>query len=215
MLSNRQYSLWSKHYKRVEVIPNFITEFAGKKECDSCAQVVLSVGRMEEGDQKGFLRLIDIWEKVREDERLFAWKLCIIGDGEIKSEIESKIAQKGLQSSIKLKPFTTKIYEEYAKASIYAMSSYYEALPMVLLEAGSMGLALIAFDVNTGPSDVIESAKNLIEDNDLQAYATRLQELMHSKSLRQECGARVQQCVEEKFSKAMVLKQWKELLDSL
>ncbi|MBR2494134.1 glycosyltransferase [Helicobacter sp.] len=215
VLSNRQYSLWSKHYKRVEVIPNFITEFAGKKECDSCAQVVLSVGRMEEGDQKGFLRLIDIWEKVREDERLFAWKLCIIGDGEIKSEIESKIAQKGLQSSIKLKPFTTKIYEEYAKASIYAMSSYYEALPMVLLEAGSMGLALIAFDVNTGPSDVIESAKNLIENNDLQAYATRLQELMHSKSLRQECGARVQQCVEEKFSKAMVLKQWEELLDSL
>lgn len=199
----------------MEVIPNFITEFAGKRECDSSAQVVLSVGRMEEGDQKGFLRLIDIWEKVREDESLSAWKLCIIGDGEIKAEIESKIAQKDLGSSITLKPFTTKIYEEYAKASIYAMSSYYEALPMVLLEAGSMGLALIAFDVNTGPSDVIEPTKNLIEDNDVQAYATRLQELMHSKSLRQECGARVQQCVEKKFSKGVVLQQWEELFDSL
>lgn len=197
------------------MIPNFITEFAGKKECDSSAQVVLSVGRMEEGDQKGFLRLIDIWEKVREDESLSAWKLCIIGDGEIKSEIESKIAQKDLGSSITLKPFTTKIYEEYAKASIYAMSSYYEALPMVLLEAGSMGLALIAFDVNTGPSDVIEPTKNLIEDNDVQAYATRLQELMRSSSLRQECGARVQQCVGEKFAKVAVLQQWEELFDSL
>lgn len=215
VLSSKQHSLWSRHYRRVEVIPNFITEFAGKKECDSSAQVVLSVGRMEEGDQKGFLRLIDIWEKVREDESLSAWKLCIIGDGEIKAEIESKIAQKDLGSSITLKPFTTKIYEEYAKASIYAMSSYYEALPMVLLEAGSMGLALIAFDVNTGPSDVIEPTKNLIEDNDVQAYATRLQELMHSKSLRQECGARVQQCVEKKFSKGVVLQQWEELFDSL
>lgn len=215
VLSSKQHSLWSRYYRRVEVIPNFITEFAGKKECDSSAQVVLSVGRMEEGDQKGFLRLIDIWEKVSEDESLSAWKLCIIGDGEIKAEIESKIVQKDLGSSITLKPFTTKIYEEYAKASIYAMSSYYEALPMVLLEAGSMGLALIAFDVNTGPSDVIEPTKNLIEDNDVQAYATRLQELMHSKSLRQECGARVQQCVEKKFSKGVVLQQWEELFDSL
>lgn len=197
------------------MIPNFITEFAGKKECDSSAQVVLSVGRMEEGDQKGFLRLVDIWEIVQRGGEFASWKLCIVGDGELKSELESKIAQKGLGSSITLKPFTTKIYEEYAKASIYAMSSYYEALPMVLLEAGSMGLALIAFDANTGPSDVIEPIKNLIEDNDVQAYAMRLQELMHSSSLRQECGARVQQCVEEKFSKSAVLQQWEELFDSL
>ena len=55
-------------------------------------------------------------------------------------ELEEKIAQKGLESSIILKPFSKTIQEEYAKASIYAMTSYYEALPMVLLEAGSLGL---------------------------------------------------------------------------
>lgn len=215
VLSNKQYDLWRKHYKRVSVIPNFITEFASKKECDSSAQVVLSVGRMEEGDQKGFSRLIDIWEMVQCSGEFASWKLCVIGDGEIKCELEEKIAQKGLESSIILKPFSKTIQEEYAKASIYAMTSYYEALPMVLLEAGSIGLALIAFDVNTGPSDVIPCPKNLIHDNDMQAYATRLKELMRSSSLREECGASVRERVEEQFSKSAVLQQWEELFKTL
>ena len=46
-------------------IPNFIPQIP-QKSTDSAQKVVLSAGRMDNGDQKGFLRLIDIWKMVRE-----------------------------------------------------------------------------------------------------------------------------------------------------
>ena len=213
VLSSKQYDLWRRHYRRVEVIPNFTTEFAGKKECDSSAQVVLSVGRMAAGDQKGFMRLVDIWEIVQRGGEFASWKLCIVGDGEIKSELESKIAQKGLGSSIILKPFTKSIEREYASASIYAMSSHYEALPMVLLEATSMGLAPVAFDINTGPSDVIDSGENgyLVEDGDLEDFASKLCMLMRDEKLRISMGERSLQIVQDRFSQERVLGLWQAL----
>lgn len=213
VLSSKQYDLWRRHYRRVEVIPNFTTEFAGKKECDSSAQVVLSVGRMAAGDQKGFMRLVDIWEIVQRGGEFASWKLCIVGDGELKRELESTIAQKGLGSSIILKPFTKSIEREYASASIYAMSSHYEALPMVLLEATSMGLAPVAFDINTGPSDVIDSGESgyLVEDGDLEGFASKLCMLMRDEKLRISMGERSLQIVQDRFSQERVLGLWQAL----
>ena len=62
---------------------------------------------------------------------------------------------------------------------------------------------------------MIPCPKNLIHDNDMQAYATRLKELMRSSSLREECGASVRERVEEQFSKSAVLQQWEELFKTL
>lgn len=229
VLSSRQLDLWQRHYNDVRVIPNALTPLpeAPKRE----SKLVLSVGRMAAGDQKGFMRLIDIWEIVQRSGKLSndklshgefsrgefsqfsQWKLCIVGDGEIKSALESKIAQKGLESSIILKPFTKSIEQEYAHAGIYAMSSHYEALPMVLLEAASTGLPLVAFDIDTGPSDVVDSGESgyLVEDGDLEGFASRLCELMCDESRRARFGAKARAIVQDRFSQQRVLGLWQEL----
>lgn len=132
----------------------------------------------------------------------------------MQEEIESKITELGLWDSIKLKPFTKEIEAEYLRASIYVMSSYFEALPMVLLESASYGLPAVAFDVRTGPSDIIEHGKSgyLVDDNDLQGFSERVLELMESESKRAEFGRRASEIVAQRFSKQAVMPLWDSIL---
>lgn len=193
ILTDAQIDMWRSYHPNVVVIPNFLSSVPSV-QTDHTQKVVLSVGRMDDGDVKGFDRLIEIWALVREQskdiESLLEWKLVIVGDGERKPEIVSKIRAIGLEDSVILKPFTTAIDSEYLGASIYAMCSKSEGFPLVLLEAGSYALPCVAFDVPTGPSDIIQSGYSgyLVEDNDLQGFSNRLLELMGSEIMRQNMG---------------------------
>ena len=149
------------------------------------------------------------------DDNLTQWQLIIVGDGVLKKELESKIKALNLQESVILKPFTKQIEKEYLSASIYAMSSHFEGFGMVLAEASSYALPCVAFDVKTGPSDIIENEKSgfLVADNDLQGYADKLMLLMRDENLRQNFGTKAKQVVSEKFSKEVVMKEWQGLFD--
>ncbi len=65
VLSSRELNKWQSYHKNVKVIPNFLPNIS-QKNTDSNQHRIISVGRMDRGDQKGFLRLIDIWGKVQE-----------------------------------------------------------------------------------------------------------------------------------------------------
>lgn len=88
---------------------------------------------------------------------------------------------------------------------------------MVLVEASSYGLPCLAFDVKTGPGDIIENEKSgfLVADNDLQGYADKLMLLMRDENLRQNFGTKAKQLVSEKFGKNAVMKMWQGLFDEL
>ncbi|WP_407927924.1 hypothetical protein [Campylobacter molothri] len=64
MLSNKQIHLWKQHHKNVFTIPNFLP-FISSKISDLSQKNILSVGRFTSNDEKGFLRLIEIWEIVQ------------------------------------------------------------------------------------------------------------------------------------------------------
>ena len=149
-------------------------------------------------------------------QNLADWKLIIVGDGILKSEIQAKINALNLQDSIILKPFTKDIEREYLGASIYAMSSHFEGFPMVLVEVSSYALPCIAFDVATGPSDIIAHNKSgyLVSDNDLEGYAKHLIKLMSNENLRTAFGGEAKRLVSEKFSKEVVIQKWQELLEN-
>ena len=216
LLTSKEIDTWQRYHHNVRVIPNFLPQIP-TFSTNHAQKVVLSVGRFS--SEKGFLRLIDIWHIVAQDKG-FAdkeWRLIIVGDGVLKSEIEAKIHSLNLQDSIILKPFTKDIEREYLGASIYAMSSHFEGFGMVLAEASSYGLPCIAFDVATGPSDIIAHSKSgyLVSDNDLDGYAKHLIKLMSDENLRSNFGAESKRLVSEKFSQSMVIQKWQELLEKI
>ncbi len=194
------------------VIPNFLPEIPASS-CDYSKKVVLSIGRLNV--QKGFCRLIEAWNLIKMDSNFKEWKLHIVGEGELKDELEAQIAALNLQDSIILKPFTNKVENEYKNASIYAMTSLFEGLPMVLLEAASYGMPLISFDILSGPREVIDKNGFLIKDGKLESYAERLKTLMSDENLRQSLGAESKRIAQEKFSKSAILQKWQEAIKQI
>ena len=88
------------------------------------------------------------------------WRLDVYGSGEDEvslTEYSESLIKNG--SLVFHKPVTD-VYREMQKSSIYVMSSRYEGFPMVLLEASSVGLPCISFDIDCGPSDIIEDGKS-------------------------------------------------------
>lgn len=96
------------------------------------------------------------------------------------------------------------------------MTSHWEGFGMVLIESASYQIPSIAFDINTGPSDIIDNEKSgfLIKNGDLNEFANKLCFLMDSESLRKEFGKNAKTKVKGNFSKEKVMKQWNKILIS-
>ncbi|EGJ6987430.1 glycosyltransferase family 4 protein [Campylobacter upsaliensis] len=208
-----QKALLEKHHKNVIYIPNFLPKMPDVIT-NHQQKVVLFLGRFSK--EKGVLRLIDIWKKVQEEAKFREWNLVFVGDGVLKEAMQDKINKLNLNDTIIIKGFTNDVEKEYLSASIYAMSSYNEGLPMVLIESASYALPSVAFDI-AGLSDIIENEKSgfLIEDGNLQEFAKKLQLLMRDENLRKTMGENAKIHTKKHFSKELVLQKWQDLFASL
>lgn len=209
-----QKALLEKHHKNVIYIPNFLPKMPDAIT-NHQQKVVLFLGRFSK--EKGVLRLIDIWKNVQEEAKFREWNLVFVGDGVLKEAMQDKIKALHLSTSIIIKPFTKEVEKEYLSASIYAMTSHKEGFGMVLIESASYALPSIAFDITSGPSDIIENEKSgfLIEDGNLQEFAKKLQLLMRDENLRKTMGENAKIHTKKHFSKELVLQKWQDLFHSL
>lgn len=203
-----------------------ITESSALESSDKNPQKIkkiIALGRMEaKANHKGFPRLINAFSKIAKDNP--NWHLEIIGqDCGQKGILQAQINALNLQDSIILKDFTSNVAATYLGAQIYAMSSHSESLPMVLLEASSFGLPLLAYDIVTirdcfnTPFNALDSKNGeisngiLVQDNDENAYCKALQTLMNDENLRNEMGQNGINFIKNNFSKEVIIKKWLEL----
>ncbi|EQA0064366.1 glycosyltransferase family 4 protein, partial [Escherichia coli] len=171
----------------------------------SKGNVILSIGRHT--SQKRFDKLLHIWKEiVKKNDGL---KLRIVGDGPLLDE-NKKLAQKlNLSDSVVFAPPTKKINEEYQNASLFLMTSDYEAFPMVLLEALKNGLPCIAFDCDTGPRDIIVNGVDgfVIPINDSLKFVEKTIDVMNDENLRYQLSSNAKVNV-ERFNEEHISKKW-------
>lgn len=185
-LTARDIQFWKQGawYRRAQLVhipnPMFLEE---QKVNDNPSKTVISVGRIT--FQKGFDLLVDAWVELPTELRN-EWKLLIIGDGEDKSLLEKKITELGVGGSIELVGATKAVFAYFETASIYCLSSRFEGLPMVLLEALAFHLPIVAFDCDTGPEELIEQGQNgiLVEAGNVSKLSQSLAGLMNDDALR-------------------------------
>ena len=211
-LTETDKEIFKKKFKANNVlcIPNPITidintipaKFENKK-------VVLAVGRLVE--QKGFDMLLKIWAKCKCKDN--GWTLKIIGDGADKQKLIQQIQSLKLSNTVTISPPTKDIVTEYMNAGIYAMSSRFEGLPLVLIEAASYGLPIISFDCETGPRDLIKNGDNgiLIKPFNLDEFAKQLDYLTCNENLRQLFSFRIKESI-RKFSIENIYTLWNKIL---
>lgn len=172
-LTSRDRELWLKntfHRANIRTINN-PSPFETKVVCDVGSKpdkFVLSIGRFTE--QKGFDLLLLAWEKVLMEKS--DWILRIVGDGDMRPELEKLISERKLDRNVELVPTTQHIESYYKSSRLYVMSSRFEGLPMVLLEALSFGLPIVSTNCDTGPSEIIIPGCGwLCNSNDIESLA--------------------------------------------
>lgn len=175
-------------------------------------KVCLAIGRYS--PQKNFMHLINAWSKT--SARVKGWKLRIIGAGEEKKMLENRIKELDLSGSIEMLPPQKNVVEQYKNASVYAMSSHHEGLPLVLIEAMAMGLPIVSYDCPTGPADIVSHEKTglLIPYLNVDALAEGLDKVMLNETMREDFHK--QALIEvEKFSVKTIVDKWEEVFKNL
>lgn len=92
---------------------------------------------------------------------------------------------------------------------MYLLSSRYEGLPMVLLEAQAYGLPIVAFQCKCGPLDVVEHGKTgiLVPEGESTALAEGIIQLIEQEATRIAMGKAARQA-SSRYDEARVMQQW-------
>ena len=115
---------------------------------------IINIGRMtEQKDQITILKAINILKDK------FKFKLIILGRGSEKEKLLEFIKKNKLEKLVKLIDFIENPYPYLKSANLFVLSSKYEGLPNVLLEAASLKKLIISTDCPTGPREILNNGK--------------------------------------------------------
>jgi glycosyltransferase involved in cell wall biosynthesis len=116
--------------------------------------VILGVGRLTQ--QKDFSTLIRAFAQVQ---RRRAVRLMILGDGEERSALEALVAELGLAKEVELPGFRDNAVAYMAGSALFVLSSAWEGLPTVLIEALAAGTPVVSTDCPSGPREILQDGK--------------------------------------------------------
>ena len=173
-------------------------------------KILLSVGRLTE--QKDHATLVDSFALIAD--HLHEWDLRIVGEGECRADLQTRIAAAGLQDRISLPGATAEIWSEYSSAQLFVMPSLYESQGLALVEALQSGLPAVGFADCPGVNTLIHPGRNgvLVSGQDrVRALACALKSLMVDGQARVGL-AQAQVTVQEESDPELVLDRWKALL---
>lgn len=195
--------------KNVVVIPNFISAKSSVR-AELSNKAMIAVGRLSY--QKGYERLIKAWQEVHK--RYPDWKLDIYGGGELEEELSQLIHSLGLDKLIRLYKPVSNITEVYPRYSAHLLSSRYEGLPMVILEAMAAGVPTIAYACQCGPKDlIIDGATGiLVEEGNIHALSEAIITLIDDETLRNKLGEEAYKRADG-YMREAVMRRWESLLN--
>ncbi len=130
--------------------------------------VVLGVGRLVTA--KNFPLLLRAFAEVR---RELPARLMILGDGEQRPLLESLAVDLDIADDVAMPGFTENPYAYMARAKVFVLSSSFEGLPTVLIEALALGTPVVATDCPSGPAEILEKGRwgTLVPLDDERALA--------------------------------------------
>lgn len=183
-LTDQDAEEWRKLKIPVKVIPN-VVHLNKDRTSNLESRRVVWVGRFDY--QKRPLEIVKIWKLVHPN--FSDWHLDIYGEGELGSELNKVV--ESLNMNIHVHPPTKDIFNVYRNSSILVSTSLFEPFGLVIPEAMSCGMPVIAYDSPYGPSSIISNGKDgfVVENGNRILFAERIMQLIKDKPLRQEMGS--------------------------
>lgn len=168
---------------------------------------IVSVGRLTPA--KDFATLIRAFSIVVKH---MPSRLVILGEGESRSELEALIRDLGLQDAILLPGFVDNCYPYMVACDLFVVSSAWEGLSMVLIEAMACGAPVVSTDCESGPREILEDGAwgRLVPVGDHEALA----EAMEKTLIEGPPGTPIPDRVLDRFRQDVVAQKYRQLIFS-
>lgn len=206
-----QYVRRLKRQERIQAIGNPMEEPASMPEIKK-EKWIITVGRL--APEKGFDHLLEVARRVLKKHP--DWQWLVLGEGEMRAALEDGIRGGQLEGRLILKGRVKNVDNYLRRSQIYVMTSRYEGLGICLLEAKAHGLPCVAFDVPTGPAELIVNGTNgfLTPAFSHDGMAEKIVRLIEDAELRERFSLNSGFGM-EKYRPDFVLAQWNQVIESM
>ena len=169
---------------------------------------LVAVGRLWK--QKGFDVLLDSLALIRNS---LAAKLTIVGEGPLELELKAQSERLGLSGAVRFVGFQPNPYAYLKHADLFVLSSRYEGLPNVVLEALALGKPVVATDCPGGVREIIEGCRSgrLVPSDNPRLLAEAIVAALKSRNENSSTAHSLEKLL-EKFGVERVTAQYEDLL---
>ncbi len=137
-------------------IPNLLNSEITSINLPKNKKMIISAGRLTK--QKNFSYLIkEFFEFSKKCEEYI---LLIVGDGEERKNLENLVKQNNLENKVFLPGYKHNVYNYMKKSNVFVLSSLWEEVGFVMVEAAINNLYVIASDCPNGPKEFLNQGKN-------------------------------------------------------
>lgn len=170
---------------------------------EAAAPPVVAVGRLT--PQKDFPTLIRAFRQLVDQRHA---RLMILGEGPERARLEALVEEQQLADTVALPGFIVNPYPYMRQAAAFVLSSAWEGLPSVLIEAMACGCPVISTDCRSGPREILEDGRwgRLVPVGDATALAQAIGEVLDAPPPAVPSAALA------RFTSATAIRQYRNLL---
>lgn len=212
--ANRTIILEKGLHSDVAVIPVAVTELESPRELNQHRHEmprVLYVGRLSH--EKNLLLWLEIAKQIHD--KYPEVKFDIVGVGPMERRLKEMVTELGLSECVQFHGFVPneKLADMYRSASIFLLTSFYEGLPRVLVEACAYGVPPVAPRRPWAEDVVIDQETGyLCNPDDIVEMADKALALIRSRELRQKMGRAGDEYVSKNFAPRKLAEEWVDWL---
>lgn len=212
------YFNWLATSKRAVIYNPLVTNKYGDSSIDQINYIqglnpskkwIVSMGRLTH--QKGYDILLAAFQKIYHNYP--DWQLIILGEGELRAELESKMNFLGLDNHVVFAGRIKNPFLILKQCELFVLSSRFEGFGNVLIEAMACGLPVISTDCPSGPAEIIDNGVDgiLVPNEDASSLATAMEKLMYNEQERQRLANLASSRI-ERFELENIIDKWEELI---
>ena len=199
-----RFNTYDKHFAPT-VIHNPLTLKAGTPSAGTSKRF-LTIGRFTPL-HKGIDILIEAFNLFAQKNK--EWNLDIVGEGAEEETFRKLIERYKLEDRVTIHPFTNHIQEYYSEAQVYVLSSRWEGMPLVLVEAMSHGLPIVTSDLPVS-KEILGDFGMYFKNGDIEDLAQRLEDATH---IDWEAKSKEALDIAKRFDIENIISQWKKLIE--
>ncbi|MEA5579044.1 glycosyltransferase family 4 protein [Anabaena sp. UHCC 0451] len=199
-------------YNPLQLIKDEKDEISLPPGADLNKKWVIAMGRLDH--QKNFELLLSAFHRLVDKHP--DWQLLIFGEGVLRPKLEKLVEKLGLTNKVLLPGVTNNPISMFKRSELFVLSSRFEGLPLVLLEALACGLPIVSTDCPSGPREIIQNGIDgvLVPSEDVLALAKAMDYLMSNEGERKRLAENAPEA-SNCFSFDVITGQWEVILQEV